>query len=143
MESIAVDPMDCLFCKIVAGKIPATKVFEDAHSIAFMDINPGTEGHCLVVPKTHAENIFDIAPDSLAETAKSVQKVAIACKKALGVEGVNIVQSSGAVAFQTVFHIHFHILPRRPGDTVRVPWVPEGADRGELERTADKIRQAL
>ncbi len=134
---------DCLFCKIVAGKIPCTKVYEDEATIAFMDINPGAEGHLLVVPKTHADNLFDISEATLVAATKTARRLGEAMKKTLGIDGLNLFQSSGAAAFQSVFHFHFHLLPRRAGDDLRLPWTPTGADRADLEKLAVKLRTAL
>ncbi len=134
--------MDCIFCKIVAGQIPAIKVFEDDKTLAFMDINPGTDGHLLVIPKTHAENLFSIAEADLLACVTTAKRVAQAMKT-LGLEGLNLFQSNGAAAFQSVFHFHLHLLPRRTGDDVRLPWQPKNAERSGIERTAEKIRAQL
>jgi histidine triad (HIT) family protein len=134
---------NCIFCKIIKGEIPSIKIHEDDRTYAFMDINPGTRGHSLVIPKTHAADIHDISEEDLVAVTKTVQKVAKAAKQALGCEGVNLVQSSGAAAFQSVFHLHFHVIPRTEGDGVRLPWTPKPGDKGEIAATAQKITQAL
>lgn len=135
--------MSCLFCRIVAGEIPSTKIYEDATTYAFMDINPGTPGHALVIPRAHAADIHDVPPDVLGDMARTAQRVANAAKRHLGCGGVNIVQSSGAVAFQSVFHIHIHVIPRYEGDGVRLPWTPRPGDRDEIAKLAEKLRQGL
>jgi histidine triad (HIT) family protein len=135
--------MSCLFCRIVAGEIPSRKIYEDATTYAFMDIHPGTRGHALVVPKAHATDIHDIAPDALADVARTAKRVAVAAKKALGCDGVNLVQSSGAAAFQSVFHLHMHVIPRYAGDDVRLPWHPKTADAATLEETAALLQREL
>jgi histidine triad (HIT) family protein len=134
---------NCIFCKIIKGEIPSTKIHEDDRTYAFMDINPGTQGHSLVIPKAHAADIHDISEEDLAAVIKTAQKVAKAAKKALGCTGVNLVQSSGATAFQSVFHLHFHVIPRTEGDGVRLPWTPKPGDKGEIAATAQKLTQAL
>lgn len=134
---------NCIFCKIVKGEIPSIKIHEDDRTYAFMDINPGTRGHSLVIPKAHAADIHDIAEEDLAAVIKTVQKVAKAAKQGLGCTGVNLVQSSGATAFQSVFHLHFHVIPRTEGDGVRLPWTPKPGDKSEIAETAQKITQAL
>ncbi|MGZ3422634.1 MAG: HIT family protein [Polyangiales bacterium] len=134
---------NCIFCKIIKGEIPSTKIYEDDRTYAFMDINPGTRGHSLVIPKTHSTDIHDIAPDDLAAVIQTVKRVAKAAKEALGCAGVNVVQSSGAAAFQSVFHTHFHVIPRTEGDGVRLPWTPKPGDKSEIAAAAQKITQAL
>lgn len=135
--------MSCIFCRIVAGELPSTKIYEDATTFAFMDINPGTDGHALVIPKVHAVDIHDVPPDVLGDMARTAQRIARAAKTGLGCAGVNLVQSSGAAAFQSVFHIHIHVIPRYEGDAVRLPWTPRPGDKAVIGSTADKLRQAL
>jgi histidine triad (HIT) family protein len=135
--------MSCLFCRLVAGEIPSTRIYEDERTLAFMDINPGTRGHALVIPKAHAQDVHDCTPEDLAAVIQTVQRVANAAKKGLGCAGVNIVQSSGAAAFQSVFHIHFHVIPRYEGDGVRLPWTPTPGDKAVITAAADAYRAAL
>lgn len=135
--------MSCLFCRIIAGEIPSRKIFEDATTYAFMDIHPGTRGHALVIPKVHATDVHDIAPDALADVARTAQRIARAAKASLACDGVNLVQSSGAAAFQSVFHLHVHVIPRYVGDDVRLPWTPRPGDATSLEETAALLRAAL
>ncbi len=115
--------MNCIFCKIVKGEIPSKKVFEDEHTLAFLDINPMSTGHTLVIPKKHAENVFEIDEKELAHVHAIAKKIAIQ-RKNEGAEGVNILQTNGAVAGQSVFHLHVHVIPRKTGDGLRF-W-PEG-----------------
>ena len=103
---------DCIFCKIVKGNIPSHKVFENEHTIAFLDISPCALGHTLVIPKKHYRNIEDVSPQDLAEVIKTVQVVGKTCMKALGAPGFNIHQSNNKVAGQVIFHLHFHVIPR-------------------------------
>lgn len=132
------DP-DCLFCKIVAGEIPATKVHEDDRTVAFMDLNPGTRGHLLVVSREHVADLHAIGEDDLAAVARTVQRMAGRVVERLAADGVNILQNSGAAAWQTVFHYHVHVIPRYEGDPLRLPWVPEPGDRHEIAATAKQL----
>ena len=133
---------DCLFCRIVSGEIPATKVHEDERTIAFMDINPVTRGHLLVVPRTHSRDLLDIEPDDLAATMQAAQAVAARAIRALGADGVNVVNNCGAMAGQTVFHFHVHVVPRTARDGFHVPLGGPPGDREEIAATAEAIRQA-
>ena len=135
--------MSCIFCKIVERHIPSHVVYEDEATLAFMDINPGTRGHVLVIPKQHAADIFEVRPEDLAAVTHTGQRVALAVRQALGCDGVNLVQSNGAAAFQSVFHLHLHVIPRYVGDDVRLPWIPKRAEAAELTSTAEKLREAL
>ena len=131
---------DCLFCKIAAGEIPATVVREDARTLAFMDIFPGTRGHCLVIPRAHAADVTEIDPDDLAACAMAAQDLARRALGRLGAEGVNLFNSCGAAAGQTVFHFHIHVLPRYAGDGLKLPWTPAPADQGEMQAAAAALR---
>ena len=108
--------MDCIFCKIVAGEIPAHKVYEDDNSLAFLDIRPASRGHTLVIPKQHAVDIYDISSDSLAATTASAQRVAHVLRSKLNPDGLNVFQNNGAAAGQEIFHFHLHLLPRWEGE---------------------------
>ena len=132
---MAADP-DCLFCKIVSGEIPATRVAEDDRTVAFMDINPATRGHVLVVPREHANDLLAIDPEDLAAVAKTAQRVAATMPDRLGADGVNLLNSCGREAWQTVFHFHMHVIPRYAADPLRLPWTPEPGDRDEIAAAA-------
>jgi histidine triad (HIT) family protein len=132
------DP-DCIFCKIVAGELPATIVDEDEHTIAFMDINPATRGHALVVPRAHAADLLEIEPDQLAAVSAAAQRLARRVKQRLGADGVNVINSCGAVAWQTVFHFHLHVIPRYRGDPLRLPWQPAPGDVAEIAAAAARL----
>ena len=135
---MASDP-DCIFCKIVAGELPATKIDEDDRTIAFMDINPGKHGHALVIPKEHARDLLEIEPDELAAVMQAAQRLAKRMPEALSAKGVNLINSCGAVAWQTVFHFHVHVIPRYSYDTARLPWIPgDGGER--LNEAAEALR---
>lgn len=131
---------DCIFCSIVAGDLPSTKVHEDEHTYAFMDINPGTRGHCLVIPKAHATDLLEISPDDLAACAQTAQLLAGKAKTKLGADGVNLLNCCGADAWQTVFHFHFHVIPRfrdQPEkDDLQLPWIPTPGDPDQIAAAA-------
>jgi histidine triad (HIT) family protein len=132
------DP-DCLFCKIVAGEIPSTRVYEDERTIAFMDINPGTKGHLLVIPRAHAKDLLEIDPEDLAACARTAQVMAARVSERLSAAGVNLINSCGAKAWQTVFHFHIHVIPRYDGDPLRLPWQPTPGDRDEIAAAAEAL----
>ncbi|MGH2851002.1 MAG: HIT family protein [Solirubrobacteraceae bacterium] len=127
---------DCLFCRIVAGELPATVIASEERAIAFMDINPATRGHALVVPRTHATDIGDIATEDLAACADLAARIARRARERLGADGVNLLNSSGPAAWQTVFHFHIHVIPRYAGDPLRLPWTPAPGDPGEVAEAA-------
>ena len=129
------DP-DCLFCKIAAGEIPATRVREDERTIAFMDINPATRGHLLVIPREHATDLLEVGADDLTACLLAAQELAARIKERLGADGVNLLNSCGRDAWQTVFHFHIHVIPRYAGDPLRLPWVPQPGDRDEIAAAA-------
>lgn len=117
----------CVFCAIVAGTAACAKVAEDATTFAFMDIDPGSDGHLLVVPKRHSTDLFDIPTDDLVATTLSAQRIARVTLSALGAEGVNLFNCSGGAAWQTVFHFHMHVIPRYPDtgkDRMELPFQP-------------------
>ncbi len=112
--------MDCIFCDIIAGKIPCYKVYEDDHILAFLDIMPAARGHTLVIPKSHAAGLEDISPDVLAQTVRGAQTVAHILRSKLEPDGINMVQNNGAAAGQAVFHYHLHLMPRWYDDHVNL-----------------------
>jgi histidine triad (HIT) family protein len=133
---------DNVFAKIIRGELPAFKVFEDARALAFMDAMPQSEGHTLVVPKSPARNFFDIEPAVLAELIKSTQHVAKAVRKAFNPAGMRIVQFNESAAGQTVFHIHFHIIPCYEGTPLK-SHNRDWADKTVLAQHAERVRQAF
>jgi histidine triad (HIT) family protein len=135
------DP-DCLFCKIIRAEIPSFKVYEDEKTFAFLDIRPVNAGHTLVVPKNHATNIFDIAPDDWAAVAETVRVLAIAIENGIDADGVNIAMNNREHAGQQVHHPHVHIIPRFKGDGLKL--MPQRSyEPNEAETTLEKIRAAL
>jgi histidine triad (HIT) family protein len=131
-----------IFAKIIRGELPACKVFEDARHVAFMDAMPQSDGHTLVVPKASARNLFDIEPAVLAELIQTTQHVARAVQKAFNPSGMRIVQFNETVAGQTVFHIHFHIIPCYEGVPLR-SHNRDWADKAVLAQHAERVRQAI
>jgi histidine triad (HIT) family protein len=132
---MAADP-DCLFCKIISGEIPSTRVHEDERTIAFMDINPATRGHVLVVPREHTTNLLTVPEEDLHACASAAKRLAARIEERLGADGINLLNSCGAAAWQTVFHFHVHVIPRYGGDPLRLPWHPAPGDRDEIAETA-------
>jgi histidine triad (HIT) family protein len=133
------DP-DCLFCKIIAGEIPGQIIDEDDRTVSFMDINPATRGHALVVPKNHVANVLEVEPEDLAATALAAQRLAQRATERLGADGVNLLNSCGSAAWQTVFHLHIHVIPRYSDDPLRLPWIPAPGDADEIAATAEQLR---
>src|SRR5688572_25148037 len=133
---------DNVFAKILRGEIPAAKVYEDAHVLSFMDAMPQSDGHTLVIPKTAARNLFDVPPEALAELIKGTQYVAKGVQRAFQPDGMRIIQFNEAAAGQTVFHIHFHIVPCYTGKEIRMHG-RDWADKAVLAQQAEKIRDAL
>jgi histidine triad (HIT) family protein len=133
----------CIFCAIVAGDAPARVVHEGPRTLAFLDINPATRGHALVVPKAHATDLLDASAEDLAAVAGVAQQLARAAVEGLGADGVNLLQSTGAAAFQTVFHLHVHVVPRYEGDGILLPWIPTPGDPEVIDAAATALRSAL
>jgi histidine triad (HIT) family protein len=133
------DP-DCLFCRIVAGELPATIVDSDERTVAFMDINPATRGHALVIPRRHAADLHEIDPEDLAACAGAAQRLAARARDRLGADGVNLLNSTGRAAWQTVFHFHVHVIPRYENDPLRLPWVPGPGDSEEIAAAGEQLR---
>jgi histidine triad (HIT) family protein len=138
---MAYDPTN-IFARILRGEIPCHKVYEDEHTIAFMDIMPQADGHTLVVPKAEGEGIFDLPPAALAATILTTQRIARAVKKAFDPPGMMITQLNGPAAGQSVFHLHFHVVPRYPGTDLRLH-AGDMANPETLSQHAARIRDAL
>ena len=132
------DP-DCIFCKIVAGDLPARIVDEDERTIAFMDIAPATRGHALVIPRAHSTDILSVAPEDLSAVALASQRLAARAKERLGADGVNLLNSCGRAAWQTVFHFHVHVIPRYQDDPLQLPWIPSEGDQAEIAAAAQEL----
>ncbi len=132
--------MDCIFCKIIAGDIPSHKVYEDDATLAFLDINPASRGHTLVVPKHHADDLYDMAPDALSNVAVIAQQIALRIRQVMQPDGVNIIQNTGAAAGQAVFHYHVHVVPRWHEDGVLKWKRPSEPDHAVLGAIAAQLR---
>jgi histidine triad (HIT) family protein len=132
------DP-NCIFCKIVAGELPATIIDEDERTISFMDIAPATRGHALVIPRAHSIDLLSVEPEDLHAVAFAARRLASRAGERLGADGVNLINSCGAAAWQSVFHFHVHVIPRYDGDPLRLPWVPAPGDPQEIAAAAAEL----
>jgi histidine triad (HIT) family protein len=133
------DP-DCIFCKIIAGELPGQIIDQDERTVAFMDISPATRGHALVVPRRHARDLLEIEPDELAATMLAAGRLARRIHDRLDADGVNLLNSCGRAAWQTVFHFHVHVIPRYADDPLKLPWVPAQGDAEEIAAVAAELR---
>jgi histidine triad (HIT) family protein len=134
---------DCVFCRIVKGEIPCSKLMEDEHSLAFMDIGPINPGHALLIPKKHYERLTDMPGALVAEVTAHLPRLARAVVAATNAEGFNIFQTNGACSGQVVPHVHFHVIPRRTADGKGWPWRAEKYPAGEMEKMHARILEAL
>jgi histidine triad (HIT) family protein len=132
------DP-DCIFCKIVAGELPATIIDEDERTISFMDIAPATRGHALVIPRAHSSDLLSVEPEDLQAVVLASRRLAARVSERLGADGVNLINSCGSAAWQTVFHFHVHVVPRYEDDPLRLPWVPAPGDPQEIAAAAEEL----
>ena len=135
--------IDCIFCKIINGDIPSFKVHEDEHTLAFMDINPANDGHCLVIPKGHARDLLTISESAVAAVVQSARRVARAVQATLQPDGINLVQCTGPAAGQSVYHFHMHVLPRRDGDELKMNWGIKPGDMHAIGELAARITQNI
>ena len=131
---------DCLFCKIVAGELPSHRIDEDEHTVAFMDINPWTRGHALVIPRNHSKDLYEIGDDDLARTNAAARRLAKRAKERLGCDGVNLLNCCEPAAWQSVFHFHIHVIPRYDDDPLRLPGSPLQMEQDELAAVAAELR---
>ena len=134
---------DCIFCKIVAGKIPAHRLYEDDHILAFLDIGPLAEGHTLVLPKTHCELLGDMPEAEMEAFGRQLPKLIRAIMRGVGVEGCNVLVNVGRVASQEVPHVHWHIIPRKAGDGLGYRWSPSKYPPGRAEQLIKLITATL
>src|ERR687894_2804620 len=130
---------DCIFCKIAAGELPSEIVQEDEHTVAFMDLNPWTRGHALVVPRRHTPNLYEIDDDDLRHTAVAARRLARRMRERLGCDGINLLNAAEPAAWQTVFHFHLHVIPRYHDDSLEVPTRPMQADADDLAGVANEL----
>jgi len=135
--------MDCIFCKIRDGEIPSVTIYDDERTFAIMNINPLNDGHLLVIPKAHAAMVYDITEEDLAGAAVVAKRIASAVRKALRPDGLNIVQANGAAAFQSVAHLHLHLIPRWINDGKGFDWKLVRGEPERIRAIGEKIRAAL
>ena len=134
----------CIFCKIVSGEEPSVKLYADHDTIAFMDKYPANDGHCLVIPRTHYETVFEMPPEEFAAVARTVVKIAAGVQRGLQPDGLNLVQANGPIAGQSVMHVHVHVLPRRQDDNLLINWSRlEEGDPARIVELAELIRAQL
>jgi histidine triad (HIT) family protein len=131
---------DCIFCRIIAEEVPAQIMDSDDRTVAFMDINPATRGHVLVVPRAHVRDLLEIERDDLDATMFAAQRLAHRVKERLGADGINLLNACGQAAWQTVPHFHVHVIPRYEGDPLRLPWTPAEGDPDEIAAAAEALR---
>jgi histidine triad (HIT) family protein len=130
---------DCIFCRIVAGELSAQIVDEDERTIAFMDIAPATRGHALVIPRAHYADLLSVDDADLSAVVLASQRLAKRAKDHLGADGVNLLNSCGRAAWQTVFHFHVHVIPRYEDDPLQLPWIPSEGDQAQIAATAQEL----
>jgi histidine triad (HIT) family protein len=131
---------DCLFCGVVAGEVPAHRVYEDERTIAFLDINPTTRGHVLVIPRAHSADLHDIEADDLAACLNTAKQIAGWQRSRLNADGVNVLQSTGRAASQVIFHFHVHVIPRYEGDGTINPLLRGRGDPDDIAAAAAELR---
>lgn len=134
---------NCIFCKLASGEYPSSTIYEDDLFRVILDISPAAKGHALLIPKRHIENIFELDGEESELALCVVREVASAIKKTLNCDGINVLQNNGSAAGQSVFHLHFHIIPRFENDDVQVPWKAISYEEGEANQLADKIKTIL
>lgn len=134
---------NCIFCKIANGEIPSATIYEDDTFRAILDLGPANAGHTLILPKDHFADVTELDEAVAAKILPLGAKIGKAMKASLGCDGFNLVQNNGKAAGQTVFHFHMHVIPRYDSDADMVTWTPGSYAEGDLEKTAEKIRQAL
>jgi histidine triad (HIT) family protein len=131
---------NCLFCGIVAGSVPSQQVASSDRAIAFMDINPATRGHLLVIPRAHSTDLRDADPSDLTAATLLAQELVGRVIDRLDADGANLLSCIGADAWQSVFHTHLHVVPRYKGDPLQLPWHPTPGDSDDIASTADVLR---
>ena len=139
---MASDP-ECIFCKIASGVAPSFKIYEDEHSLAFMDINPYNEGHSLAIPKAHLNNLLDVSADAMAATINAAQRAAQAIEKTMSPDGINLIQANGPGAAQSVMHFHIHVLPRKFKNEAPINWGLRPGNQAVIAELAEKLMGAI
>jgi len=130
---------DCIFCKIAAGEIPSKTIYEDGQFRVILDLGPAAKGHALILPKSHAANLYELPDETAAEVMKLAKKMALRLRDRLHCDGLNLVQNNGETAGQTVSHFHIHLIPRYEGDGQKINWVPSQPSQEELEAVRKEI----
>lgn len=133
--------MDCIFCKIAKGEIPSKTIYEDEEFRVILDLGPATRGHALILPKKHADNLYELSDETAASAMKLARKMALLMREKLHCDGLNLVQNNGAAAGQTVSHFHVHIIPRYEGDGQSINWAPGEPSQEELEAVRKEITE--
>lgn len=141
MEEKAVKNENCIFCKIANGEIPSKTLYEDESFRVILDLGPATKGHALILPKEHAENLYELPEETAADAMKLAKKMASVMKEKLKCDGLNLIQNNGETAGQTVMHFHLHLIPRYQGDGQRIGWVPSEPSQEELEAVRKEIAE--
>ena len=131
---------DCLFCGLVAGDVPGQIIDSDEHTVAFMDINPATRGHALVIPREHSADLIEISDEDLERTMVAARRLARKIEATLEPDGFNILNACRPAAWQTVFHYHLHVIPRYDDDPLKLPWVPGSGDEEQIKAVAEALR---
>lgn len=134
---------DCIFCKIAAGEIPSKTLYEDESFRVILDISPASKGHAIILPKEHADNLYELSDEAASKIFVVAKKVASAMKDLLQCDGLNVLQNNGEAAGQSVFHLHVHLIPRYENDTVNIKWRPGEPDEAFLEEFAGKVAERL
>jgi histidine triad (HIT) family protein len=132
---------DCIFCKLITGDLPGEIVDSDERTVAFMDINPATRGHALVVPRAHSADLMEVADEDLEATNLAARRLAARIDETLAPDGFNILNCCRPAAWQTVFHFHLHVIPRYDDDPLKLPWIPRGAEPAQISEIAQQIRR--
>lgn len=143
MSAASISDPSCIFCLIVAGQIPALKILEDDRTLAFLDIGPLSDGHTLLIPKDHHRDLRDLPPETLAAISAHLPRLASAVMQATSATGLNLLQNTGASSGQAVFHVHFHLIPRREGDGLGYPWKSGKYAAGGADAWRQRIVDAL
>lgn len=133
------DP-SCIFCAIAAGAAPAEIIDSDEHTVTLLDINPATRGHALVIPREHTQDLISISEEDLCHCAAAAQRVVKRMEETLEPDGFNLLNATRVAAWQTVFHFHIHVVPRYEDDSLKLPWIPWGAEMDEIVKIAATIR---
>ena len=131
---------DCLFCGIVEGSVPSQTIDSDERTVAFMDINPATPGHALVVPREHSTDLMEIEAEDLEASIVAAQRLAKRMDEVLEADGINVLNACRPAAWQTVFHFHLHVIPRYEDDPLKLPWIPGPGDEEQIAEVAARLR---